>query len=101
VAGDHSVAIYKWRMNRTIRRSYAIQIVACVSGGLIAWCVFECALDRHYSSAAICTSLLLLSIATFYYAARDRAHAEKTLAMLNDTERATDDRDDRLGARAA
>jgi len=79
---DHSVAIYKHRTHLVVWRSYALQVAACVSGALIAWCASRCALDGHYSWAAICSSLLLLNFVTFDYATRDRARARRTLDML-------------------
>jgi hypothetical protein len=57
---DHSVAMYERRMHLVVWRSYALQVVACVSGALIAWC------------AAL----------VFNYAFRDREHARKVLEIL-------------------
>jgi hypothetical protein len=91
---DQGMAMYERRMHLAVWRSYAVQVVACVSGALIVWCAAQCALDGHYGWSATCSSLLVLNFVTFSYAARDRAHAHKTLdmLMLDDTGGANADR---------
>jgi len=79
---DHSVTIYKDRMRLAVRRSYAVQAAACVSGALIVWCAVHCALDGHYGQSAICAAMLVLAFVTFAYAAKEGARARKTLDML-------------------
>ena len=79
---DYGLATYEHRMHLAVRRSYALQVVACVSGALIAWCATGCALSGYYVWSAMCTSGLVLNFVTFNYAARDRARARKTLEML-------------------
>src|SRR5262245_9088643 len=85
---DYSVAMYERRMHLVVRRSYVFQVVACLSGALIVWCAAQYALDGHYCWSAIYSSLLVFNFVTFSYAARDRAHARRTLDMLGlpDTE---------------
>jgi len=80
--------MYERRMHLAVRRSYVLQVVAGLSGALIAWCAAHCALDGHYGPSVICTSMLMVAFVTFSYAARDRAHARRTLDMLmqHDTE---------------
>jgi len=79
---DDGVAIYKARLRLAVRRSYAVQVAACVSGALIAWSAARCALDGHYGQSAICTIMLVLAFVTFSYAATEGARARKTLDML-------------------
>src|SRR5262249_5993265 len=82
---DDGVAIYKERMRLAVRRSYAVQVAACVSGALIAWRAALSALDGPYGQSVICTTMLVLACVKFSAPpAREHAPATRLTCSCND-----------------